>query len=217
MGSLLPSAGATFQSVTLSALKVFDQNGGSPLDLGNQLSASFMTMLSPLTWASPTNPIWDFNLQMEPTFFLLANTYYLEATLELTFANTGPLTRRLEIHLGNPASGAKRSMLRSALSNPNVVHLVAVDSNAQRAPRDQEEGIFSNTFAVRAAAGSVAEQLPAGEASSDNTGMVAGIAGAVVGAAMLAIGIVLVVVIRRRRRSARERTRLGCTSQGSVD
>merc|ERR1711991_1105026 len=80
------------------------------------------------------------------------------------------------------------------------------DSNAQRAPRDQEEGIFSNTFAVRAAAGSEAEQLPAGEVSSDNSGMVAGIGGAVVGAAMLAIGIVLVVVIRRRRRSARERT-----------
>merc|ERR1711991_1082153 len=73
-------------------------------------------------------------------------------------------------------------------------------------PRDQEEGIFSNTFAVRAAAGSEAEQLPAGEVSSDNTGMVAGIAGAMVGAAMLAIGIVLVVVIRRRRRSARERS-----------
>merc|ERR1711991_1042793 len=56
------------------------------------------------------------------------------------------------------------------------------------------------------AAGSEAEQLPAGEVSSDNSGMVAGIAGAVVGAAMLAIGIVLVVVIRRRRRSARERS-----------
>ena len=92
-----------------------------------------------------------------------------------------------------------------AAKRSSVVHLVEVE--AERAlPRDQEEGIFSNTFAVRAAAGSEAEQLPASEASSDNTGMVAGIAGAVVGAAMLAIGIVLVVVIRRRRRSAREQS-----------
>merc|ERR1711991_287016 len=145
--SVEPSAGATFQSVTLSALNVIQQSTGGPIDLGNKLGESYLLMLSALSQNSPTNPVWDFNLEMDPSVFLLANTYYLEATLDLTFANTGPLTRKLRMPLLARASGAK---LRSTLSNPHAVALAAL---SERADNDSEtqEGIFSNTFEMRAA------------------------------------------------------------------
>merc|ERR1712065_118810 len=124
--SVEPSAGATFQSVTLSALNVIQQSASGPIDLGDKLGESHGLMLSALSQNSPTNPVWDFNLEMDPSIFLLANTYYLEATLDLTFANTGPLTRKL----------------RTTLSNPHAVALVAL---SERADNDSEtqEGIFS--------------------------------------------------------------------------
>merc|ERR1711991_1283206 len=69
--SIAPSAGAAFQSVTLSGLKVFQQNGN--IDLGDQLGASFLTMTSPLTSTSASNAVFDFDLTMDASFFLLAS------------------------------------------------------------------------------------------------------------------------------------------------
>merc|ERR1712065_118584 len=153
--SVEPSAGATFQSVTLSALNVIQQSAGGPIDLGDKLGESYLLMLSALSQNSPTNPVWDFNLEMDPSIFLLANTYYLEATLDLTFANTGPLTPKL----------------RSTLSNPHAVALVAL---SERADNDSEtqEGIFSNTFEMRAAdAEAEATDGASSSESSNNTAM----------------------------------------------
>jgi hypothetical protein len=127
---VLPSTGATLDSVTMSLLRVMQQvNGGQPIDLGNQLNAAFMVMLSALTSSSPSSPQWDFDLIMEPTFFLITETYYLEATLELTFANTGPLTRTVVLKRRKRNAAAMDSPLAvGALSDQdlqiiNDVHL----------------------------------------------------------------------------------------------
>merc|ERR1711916_257283 len=195
-------AGATFQSVTLSALNVIQQSAGGPIDLGDKLGESYLLMLSALSQNSPTNPVWDFNLEMDPSVFLLANTYYLEATLDLTFANTGPLTRKLRMPLLARASGAK---LRSTLSNPHAVALVAL---SERADNDSEtqEGIFSNTFEMRAA-DSEAEATDGASSSESgsNTAMIAGIAGGVAGLVVVSAFIVAAVVFKKRRDS-RERS-----------
>ena len=58
--SIEPSAGGTFQSVTLTALNVLQQDAVGPIDLGDQLTSAYVTLLSPVTSNSPTNHIWDF-------------------------------------------------------------------------------------------------------------------------------------------------------------
>merc|ERR1711991_28719 len=167
---------------------------------GDQLNAAFMIMLSPLTSNSPTNPIWDFDLFMEPTVFLLANTYYLEATLDLTFENTGTLTRKLQIPLTRKMLARRgNAVLRRALSNPGAMDLVAVSGRAEESNNNQQqEGVFSNIFALRASEEEVAEQP---EASGSNTAMIAGIAGGIAGLVVVAAFIVVVVVVKKRRRT----------------
>merc|ERR1711916_220675 len=201
--SVEPSAGATFQSVTLSALNVIQQSAGGPIDLGDKLGESYLLMLSALSQNSPTNPVWDFNLEMDPSVFLLANTYYLEATLDLTFANTGPLTRKLRMPLLARASGAK---LRSTLSNPHAVALVALSG---RADNDSEtpEGIFSNTFEMRAAdaEAEATDGASSSAESGNNTAMIAGIAGGVAGLVVVS-AFILAAVVFKKRRDSRERS-----------
>merc|ERR1711991_497423 len=137
----------------------------------------------------------------DPSIFLLANTYYLEATLDLTFANTGPLTRKLRMPLLARASGAK---LRSTLSNPHAVALVAL---SERADDDSEpqEGIFSNTFEMRAAEAEATDGASSSAESGSNTAMIAGIAGGVAGLVVVSAFIVAAVVFKKRRDS-RERS-----------
>ena len=103
-----------------------DATGEVPIELGNQLNAEFMVMLSAVTSNSPLSSQWDFEGIMEPTFFLITETYYLEATLELTFANTGPLTKTLRMPLIAPSANNKKLSLRSAPRNVNAVQLVAI-------------------------------------------------------------------------------------------
>merc|ERR1711916_102165 len=199
--SVEPLAGSTFQSVTLTAMKVFQQDAAGPIDLGDQLNAAFMIMLSPLTSNNPTNPIWDFDLFMEPTVFLLANTYYLEATLDLTLENTGTLTRKLQIPLTRKMLARRgNAVLRRALSNSagGAMDLVAVsgradDNNSNN--QQQQEGVFS----LRASEEEEVAEQP--EASGSNTAMIAGIAGGIAGLVVVAAFIVVVVVVKKRRRT----------------
>merc|ERR1711991_904214 len=199
--SVEPLAGSTFQSVTLTAMKVFQQDAAGPIDLGDQLNAAFMIMLSPLTSNNPTNPIWDFDLFMEPTVFLLANTYYLEATLDPTFENTGTLTRKLRIPLTRKMLARRgNAVLRRALSNPGAMDLVAVSGRAEESNNNQQqEGVFSNIFALRASEEEEVAEQP--EASGSNTAMIAGIAGGIAGLVVVAAFIVVVVVVKKRRRT----------------
>jgi hypothetical protein len=166
--SVLPTAGSTFQSVTLSAMRVFQAGGANgPIDLGDQISAGFISFASSLVSNSPTNPVWDFDLVMDPTFFSIANTYYLEATLDLTFANTGPLTRSLRINLVNPKARAL----------PTGMQLYAL-RDGQSTDNEQQQGVASNTFNLRAAEDEATTS--AASSGSSDTAMIAGIAGGVV-------------------------------------
>merc|ERR1711991_1266661 len=170
--SIAPSAGAAFQSVTLSGLKVFQQNGN--IDLGDQLGASFLTMTSPLTSTSASNAVLDFDLTMDASFFLLANTYYLEASLDLTFANTGPLTKKLVIPLVIPGN---KKMLRSS------VQLVALSARADDDGAGNQDGVFSEVFGVSAAP-RVAAAQPS-DSSSNDSAIIAAAVGITVGVAAL--------------------------------
>merc|ERR1712000_202067 len=105
------------------------------------------------------------------TFFSVTESYFLEATLELTFANTGPLTRKLVLPL---ARRANQSSLRSALSDASRTELVAITGRAPDA-RVEEQGVQSNKFAVRAAAATSGAEAAAagggsGEAASNGGG-----------------------------------------------
>merc|ERR1712093_824203 len=150
--------------------------------------------------------------------------YFLEATLELTFANTGPLTRKLVLPL---ARRANQSSLRSALSDASRTELVAITGRAPDA-RVEEQGVQSNKFAVRAAAATSGAEAAAagggsGEAasngggcSSSNTAMIAGIAGGVAGVVVVAACVIIAVVIKKRRRRGEEGSEEGRSSETSM-
>jgi hypothetical protein len=137
--SIQPSGAGEFLSCTLSALNVFQVASPNNIDLGDQLSSTFMTLISNAISTSPSNPIWDFDLEIDATFFGITETYFLEATLDLVFSNTGALTKKLVI----PINGNRRKRLTR-----NTVMLVA-----GRAGDDveSEEGIKSSTFRMKAA------------------------------------------------------------------
>ena len=105
--AISPTTGAQFQSVTLTSLAVIRQSASGPVNMGDQKGASWMTMQSALEQTSPSNPLWDFAMELDGAFFDPTESYYLEATLDLTFANTGPLTRRLVL----PIDAKRRSLV----------------------------------------------------------------------------------------------------------
>jgi hypothetical protein len=203
--SIAPTTGAQFQSVTLSSLAVFQQSAGGPIDLGDQLPASFMNMVSTLVQTSPTNPIWDFDLLIDPAFFIITETYYLEATLDLTFANTGPLTRRLRMPI-------RRAKTLRAQSNINASggELVAIYGRVNDANR--RAGIFSQTFRMAAPAASdgttidatvVVDDAESTEAPNDGTSSDSTMAiaiGAAVGGVVLAAALIVIIVVALKRR-----------------
>merc|ERR1711916_402981 len=125
--SIEPSGDSVFQEVTLSSLKVWQVASPANIDLGNQLPATFMTLLSPAVNVNPANPIWDFELLIDPSFFSLLEVYYLEAELQLTFANTGPLTRRIRMPI-----------------KPN--ELLSHVSHRRQQADPQQDGVASPTF-----------------------------------------------------------------------
>ena len=174
--SILPSGDSVFQSVTLSSLKVWQVSSPANIDLGNQLPAAFMTLLSPAVNVNPSNPIWDFELLIEPSFFSLLEVYYLEAELQLTFANTGPLTRRIRMPI-----------------KPNEL----ISHGRRQQGEAQQDGVASPTF--RLAASAVAEEE---QSNGLPVGIIAGAAAG--GCALIAVVIVLAVVARKRRKEQDE-------------
>jgi uncharacterized integral membrane protein len=214
--SIVPTAGAQFQSVTLSSLAVIRQDISGPTNLGNKLAASFMSLVSTAVQTSPSNPVWDFDMALDATFFSITETYYLEATLELVFTNTGPLTRRLRFPLINNAASTQTmaKSLRQQLSfaTTPTMDLVAVFGRAT-SPSISAGGIYSQTFRMLAASattasiGATAAVGPAttgtsSPLSSSSLPMIIGIA---VGVAAIVAGIVLIAFIVIRRRRLRDR------------
>ena len=188
---IFPTANAEFQSNTLTALKVFQVASPANLDLGDQLSSTFLTLTSGATQTSPASAVWQFSLDIDAAFFDITQTYFLEATIELTFANTGSLTKRLIIPL---LPGRKRSNTAVALL-------------AAGAPRQAQEGnsdqVRSNIFKMAAEEREDEEEAPV--SGSASTAIIA--AGAAIGAiALVAIAAILIVfaVKKRRRREEEE-------------
>ena len=144
--------------------------------------------------------MWDFDLLLDAAFFSVTETYFLEATLDVTFANTGPLTKRLVLAL--PARTLRRAAAPSAASS--WVHVVGRATQPERSV----EGIASQTF--RMTAPSKAEDPAAvqgQEEPSSSSSSTAVIAGAVAGVAVagIAAAVVVALVLVRRRRERRER------------
>ena len=90
-------------------------------------------------------------------------------------------------------------MLRSGLSNVNVVQLVAISDRAPTTNAEQQ-GIFSNNFSLRSAEKTAETTSAAGSSGSGgNTAMIAGIAGGVAGLVVVAALIAVAVVLKRRK------------------
>jgi hypothetical protein len=194
--SILPSTGATFQSVTLRSLNAIQQGATGPIDLGNQLTVpQRLQMISQLTQTTPNNGVWDFDLTLDPAFFSITETYYLEA-IDLTFANTGTLTKKLLI----PMSSARTLRAQAR----NVVDLVEMSGRGPSNPAAATQaGVLSEKFQMRAAASATATIAAVDTPSSSApVGVIAAVA-AGIGAALIGACIIIVVVVKRRNKRSR--------------
>ena len=112
-------------------------------------------MLSPLTQTSAASGVWDFDLLLEEAFFSVTEVYYLEATIDLTFANTGALTtKRLTLPmmmLGGGGGAQKKSLLRAEQQQHMELMLVSRDGGSSDAGSAQT-GVLSEKFQLRSAA-----------------------------------------------------------------
>ena len=185
--SLLPAGDSVFESVTLNSISVWQVSSPANINLGNQLPAAFMTLLSPATNVNPSNPVWDFELLIDPTFFNLLEVYYLEAEVLLTFRNTGPLTRRL----------------RMAFKPGELISHAAAKRQAGADEPQQTDGVASPTFRLGA---SQQQPQPQDEQvapqQQDNLPLIVG--GAVGGCALIALIIVAALLVRRRKEEDKE-------------
>jgi hypothetical protein len=214
--SVQPTAGAVFRAVTLTSLDAWQQSAGAAAtDLGNVLTQNFLALLSTPTNTNPQNPVWDFDLYVDPLFFQAGNVYYLAATVSLTFANTGPLSKRLVMQINLPN---QTHSLRAQLADQSM---------GQIAPRagQNSQPIYSNTMRMQTLAtqGTVAVATSAPtSATGTGTGTSATTTSAVsssgglsdsasiaIGAALCALGIavlliVVVLVLRRKRQQQQQ-------------
>jgi hypothetical protein len=208
--SITPSIGAQFQSTTLLSLRLMQKaTSGDDLDLNNTLGLPYMTMLSPLTSNSPSNPIWDFDMVLDPAVFLITETYYLSASIQLTFANTGVVARRrviIPLEPGKPQLRAAferqntngASTQTGVLSNQFNMFAATVQGNNNGAAGSSTSSGTSAAGGATSAAGSTTSA-----GGSSNIGMIAGIAAGV--AVAVIAGIVIVALLVRRRKN-REHT-----------
>jgi len=193
--SVQPAGDAQFQSVELAALKVFQVASPNNIDLGNQLSSTFLTLLSDAVQTSPSNPQWIFDLNIDGVFFDITEQYFLEATLNLVFANTGSLTKRIVMPL----------MPKARRSAAKVTEIVVRQASGDDNQSSQDE-VKSSTFRLQAPAVEEEEEQPEEQPSSSSSSLIIAAAGAVGGVALCALAAVLIVfaVKKRRRRQEEE-------------
>jgi len=91
---IFPSVGALFESVTLTALNMIRVASPANIQMGDQIPTNAIVLLSPSVNTSPISPFWDFELFIDANIFNVLDRYYLEAVLEVVFANTGVVSRR---------------------------------------------------------------------------------------------------------------------------
>ncbi len=184
---LRASAKSQFDAVTLAQLAVVQDTASGPVNLGNQLAAPFVTLLSNASSSSPFEATWDFDIRVDQAFFAPTGVYYLEATLEMRFANTGALSRRRAVRatMGGPSTGLYSQAFRlnlsptpvAAAANAGTVQITGSGSNNNTAA----DGALSPTATLA---------------------VIASVAAVAAVAALCAIVAVAIVAVRRRRRAA---------------
>lgn len=199
--SVVPSAGASFQSISLTSLNVVsvDVVAGNT-DLGNQLSSTFMTLLSTATQTTPNGGIWDFDLFLDANFFSPVKVYYLIGTFAMTFANTGTLVRREILPIIGGDLIASMQHVRRAEFLPS------------RAGATVNQGVFSQTFRMGVVSTTQSTGTTKGITSSSFTGMatttasssggppIAMVAGIICAVVLVGAAVVIVLVIIRKKR-----------------
>ena len=167
--SLRALGSSKFSSATLQSLNLVRQ--GSPnVDLGNQLTSTIVTLVSPSVNTDRLNPVFDFAASMAPAVFDLSEVYFWQAALDTVFEETGNLTKRHQI----------------------------VQYLEPRAIPVKTEGVTSRSFELRAESGGSVENGALEGSVADGTGIViAAIAGGVIAAVIV---IIIVVGYRRRHR-----------------
>jgi hypothetical protein len=186
--SIFPTNGTSFSSVTLTALDLVLQNATGPQLQGSLLTvAQAVTLLSPLTSTSALNAVWDFDLYILPTMFLVNNLYYLSATVKLTFGNTGSLSRRMLFALSRNQSLSAQ-----------------IDSRAAARATTSTSGVFSQTFntllpppTTEATTGPQTSPLDVVAGTSSPVALAVG--AAVGGVVIISVSIIIFIVVRRRR------------------
>jgi hypothetical protein len=195
--NLFPTSGATFSSVTLATLDLIQQTETGAKDLGTILASTELTMLSPLVSTNASNPVFDFDLFIDPAVFQAGSTYYLSCTVTLTFANTGTVKRRMLLPF-SPSNNSLRAHNSASMESRHAVRA------------NPSQGLFSQTFRLAALATAPssstttlaqATTAPVVASSSSSSSVVPIAIGVAVGvAALLAIIIIVVVLLVRRRR-----------------
>merc|ERR1711916_298416 len=120
------------------------------------------TLLSDAVQTSPSNPQWIFDLNFDGTFFDITEQYFLEATLNLVFANTGSLTKRIVMPLLPKARRTTGKMTEI------VVRQASGDDN-----QSSQDEVKSSTFRLQAPAVEEEEEVqPEEETSSSSSSLI---------------------------------------------
>jgi len=92
--SLEPSEGATFQSVELQEMRLFRVDSPAALDLGDLLLSPLMQRVNSSSFVSEQQAVFDLDLLVDRQFFQLTYSYYMQASLDVVFVETGQLRRK---------------------------------------------------------------------------------------------------------------------------
>merc|ERR1711991_294277 len=95
--SLEPSEGATFQSVQLTEMRLFRVDSPAAVDLGDLLLSSLMQLQNSSSFVNQQQAVFDLDLLVDRQFFELTYSYYMQATLDVVFQETGQLRRKRQI------------------------------------------------------------------------------------------------------------------------
>lgn len=189
--SVKPSGTTLFEAATLASLRLKHRALPVDVDVADLLSNAALTLLSLRTSTSRQNAVWDFELLVNGgALFASGEQYYLEATIDVVFLQTGTL---------------KRIPQRQV----NVVYMSLRDDARGVNTR---EGLFSQSFVtqkdLRSSDVNPANADPGSSASGSGSGGATSVGGvsigilvAVIGATIfviLAIAIIVIVVKRRR-------------------
>merc|ERR1712065_45902 len=114
---------STFQTVTLSALNLWQAGSPNNINLGDQLStaSSFFSLASPPVSTDPFTAIFNFEAVVSFPVFQIGSTYFWEAVVDIVFLETGALTKkRFRVMFDHRGQEIRRMEDRTAVVPPQV-------------------------------------------------------------------------------------------------